>query len=65
MFLIANRVPKRLEDSLTFKHAWKQTRLCAHPSKSYVFLSRFSESDSEVADQCVATNTGLKWPVVC
>jgi len=59
MFLIAYRVPKRLEDSLIFQHVWNKTHLCAHPSKPYVFLSLFSEYDVydvydlEDADQCV------------
>ena len=38
----------------------KQTRLCAHPSKPYVFLSLFSDYDLEDADQCVVMNTGKK-----
>jgi len=49
MFLIAYRVPKRLMDSLIFKHVWnvKQARLYVYPSKPYVFLSLWSaESNS-------------------
>ena len=36
------------------------TRLCAHPSKPYVFLFLFSEYDLEDADLCVVPNTGKK-----
>ena len=59
MLLIAYRVPKRLQDSLVFKHVCNKSGFVFTPPNRMFSFPSPHNLDLEAVDQCVVTNTGL------